>query len=248
MEVTKRELIVATLFFLISLIVGFSLATAVRNSQDENNKKYHQAVQVADSTKFGYAFKTDVGHTLAYGTVSAVGSVSDRGVGPYMTIHRVHEVYTRHTRTVCEGEGKNRSCHEETYWTWDYSGHKDWSVSHVKFLGKTFRYGEFARLPRGDYVKTDNYAYNNRYVYYAQRLQYTGTLYGNIVGHGLYNPEFKENVGLDNAVDAFSSKYGVVIFWIVFMLVVVVAVIAFVAADNDWLNGSRERRKEWYDY
>ena len=40
MEVTKRELIVATLFFLISLIVGFSLATAVRNSQDENNKKY----------------------------------------------------------------------------------------------------------------------------------------------------------------------------------------------------------------
>ena len=63
MEVTKRELIVATLFFLISLIVGFSLATAVRNSQDENNKKYHQAVQVADSTKFVYAFKTDVGHT-----------------------------------------------------------------------------------------------------------------------------------------------------------------------------------------
>lgn len=250
-EVTKREVFVAAVFFLISLGIGFLVANSIRNYQDENNKKFHQAVQLADSTKFNYAFKTDVGHTLAYGTVFAVGSVSDEGVGPYMSIHRVHEVYTMHTRTVCTGDGKNRHCHTETYWTWDYRGHKDWCVSHLKFLGRTFRYSEFARLPGADYVKTVNFKHHHRYVYYAQPLQYTGTLYGNIVGHNLYDPLFKNNVGLDKAVDAFSSKYGDVIFWVVFMIVVIVAVIAFVAADNEWLNGrrSRDNRSDnWYDW
>lgn len=243
-EVTRREIYVSMIGLCIAIIIGFSIATAIQNHQDESNKKYHQAIQLADSTKFNYAFKTDAGHTLSYGTVSAIGSVSDRNVGPYMSIHRVHERYTKHYRTVCSGEGKDRHCHQEAYWTWDFQGSKDWCVGQLRFLGRTFRFSEFAALPKERYVTTDNYAYHNRYVYYARPLQYTGTLYANIVGHGLYNPEFKDNVGLDTAVDEFSSKYGVVIFWIVFAIVVGIVIIIFVVAENKWLNGTKENKSE----
>lgn len=245
-EVTKREVYVSFIGLCIAIIIGFCIATAIQNHQDECNRKYQQAIQLADSTQFNYAFKTDAGHTLAYGTVSAVGSVSDGRVGPYMSIHRRLEEYTKHYRTVCTGEGKNRQCHTESYWTWDYRSSKDWCVSHLRFLGRTFRFSEFASLPGEMYVSTDNFAYHQRYVYFARPLQYTGTLYGNIVGHGLYDPEFKDNVGLDSAVDAFSSKYGVVIFWVVFVIVVGIVIIVFVAAENRWLNGSRhDTSRDW---
>ena len=250
-EVTKREVFVAAVFFLIALAIGFVVATAIRNSQDENNRKYHQAVQLSDSTQFNYMFKTDGGHTLAYGTASAVGSVSDEGVGPYMSIHRVLEIYTMHHRTVCTGDGKDRQCHTETYWTWDAHGYKDWCVTHVTFLGRTFRYGSFAKLPDAHYITTVRFKHDHRYVYYAQDLQYTGTLYGNIVNHNLYDPEFKNHVGLQNAVDAFSSKYGDIIFWVVYLIVMIVAVIVFVCAENSWLNGRKKRDtrgENWYNW
>lgn len=118
--------------------------------------KYYQAVKVADSTQFNYAFTTNEGHTLAYGTVTAVGYVTGDGIGNYMTITRVLEEYRQHTRKVCTGEGKDRSCHTEEYWTWDDIGRKRFAVNQVNFLGRNFYYGAFPELPGENYITTIN--------------------------------------------------------------------------------------------
>ena len=237
-EITGRELIVAAVFALISVGIGFYVGNRMGIWQDEHNAKYNQAVKIDnDPSQFAYAFKTNAGHTLSYGTVEAVGSVTDNGLpGQYMSIHRVLQVYTMHTRLVCTGSGKARSCHTQTYWTWDNHGSKDWAVDNVKFLGKEFAFAAFPELPDGKYIKTIDFAFHKRYVYYARNLSYTGTLYANIDIHMLNDGEFRDGVTIDQAVDAFSWKHVVLYFWLIFSAVIFIICCIFIALDNDWLN------------
>lgn len=97
---------VSAIFMLLAFIAGVCIAGSIRSCENDANVKYYQAVKIADSTQFNYAFKTNAGHTLAYGTVAAVGYVTDEGIGNYMTLTRVLEEYRKHHRTVCSGEGK----------------------------------------------------------------------------------------------------------------------------------------------
>lgn len=250
-EVTKREIFVSCIFALLAFIVGVVIAGSIRSCEDDANVKYYEAVKIADSTQFNYAFKTNAGHTLAYGTVAAVGSVTDDGIGEYMTLTRVLEEYRKHHRTVCTGEGKNRHCHTETYWTWDAIGRKEFSVNRVTFLGRTFYYSEFPRLPGENYITTIPLARNGffsakqRYVYYGRNLSYTGTVYANIDNHQFNDAKFLHGVGLDEALDLLIHKYGVPIFWVVFSILCIVLIVGFVAMPNEWLYGKfwRDRQK-----
>lgn len=114
-EVTQKELIIAIIFALISIGIGFYVGNRMGIWQDEHNAKYNQAVKIDnDSTQFAYAFKTDAGHTLSYGTAEAIGSVTDNNIpGQYMSIHRVLEVYTMQRRAGCprHPEGARRRRH-----------------------------------------------------------------------------------------------------------------------------------------
>ena len=52
-EVTQREVIVALVFALISLAVGFYVGNRMDLWQDDHNAKYNQAVKIDnDSTQF----------------------------------------------------------------------------------------------------------------------------------------------------------------------------------------------------
>ena len=72
-------------------------------------------------------FQRKAGNSLVEGKVKASGTVSFKEInGEYSYIEKIKEVYTMHTRTVCEtvgsGENQHEVCHLETYWTWDYAG------------------------------------------------------------------------------------------------------------------------------
>ena len=248
-KVTKRELFVSALFFLVAIIIGLLIAGSIRSCEDDENVKYYQAVKIADSTQFNYAVKTDAGHTFAYGTVTAVGYVTDEGIGNYMTLTRTLEEYRMHHRTVCTGSGKNRHCHTETYWRWDAIGRDRFAVSHVRFLGRDFSYAMFPVLPWERYVGTVDipskgfFSNRQRYVYHGRSLAYTGTLYANIVGHQLDDAVFLDGIGLDSAVEKLIHTWGVPIFWIVFGIVIAIAIIIFVALPNEWLYGRWWRRR-----
>ena len=251
-EVTKREMFVSFLFFLFAIIIGLVIAGSIKSCEDDANVKYYQAIKIADSTQFNYAFKTNAGHTFAYGTVSAVGFVTDDGIGNYMTLTRSLEEYRKHHRTVCSGEGKNRHCHTETYWTWDEISRKHFSVNQVNFLGRNFYYSAFPELPWERYIATiplpsrGFFSAKQRYVYHGRSLSYTGTVYANIDNHQFNDAKFLEGVGLDTVVDKMVHKWGVPIFWVVFAIVIIIAIIAFVALPNEWLYGRywRQRKKD----
>lgn len=237
-EITKREVIVSVIFLLIMLIVGYQIAGYVRHRQDDRNAKYYQSIHVSDSTKFNYALKTNAGNTLAYGTVSAVGSVTQEGIGDYMTIDRHYEEYRMHTRLVCTGSGKNRSCHTQVYWTWDHIRTDYFGVSQVDFLGHRFLYSEFPKLPRPTHVGMHKISGHKRYVYYARPLSYTGTMYAYLDDRSLKgDKEFRDKLRLEDSVDEFVSKYDVPIFWIIFIVILLIIIAVFMYADNDWLNG-----------
>lgn len=237
-EVTTREMLVVIVFAILSLAVGCYVGSRMGIWQADHNAKYNQAVKIdKDSAQFIYAFETNAGNTLAYGDVVAVGSVRDNDLpGEYMSIHRVYEVYTMHTQLVCTGSGKTRSCHTRIYWTWDYKGATDWSVDYVRFNGKMFRFTEFPDLPSGRYIKTVKFAPKKRYVYYARDLTYTGTLFANIDDHVMHDAEYRDQVTIDQAIDAFSWKHAVLYFWVIFSAVIIIICAIFVALDNDWLN------------
>ena len=251
-EVTKREMFVSFLFFLFAIIVGLGIAGSIQSCEDDANVKYYQAVKIADSTQFNYAFKTNAGYTFAYGTVSAIGFVTDDGIGNYMTLTRSLEEYRKHHRTVCSGEGKNRHCHTETYWTWDEISRNHFSVNQVNFLGRNFYYSAFPELPWESYIATiplpsrGFFSAKQRYVYHGRSLSYTGTVFANIDNHQFNDAKFLEGVGLDTVVDKMVHKWGVPIFWVVFVIVIIIAIIAFVALPNEWLYGRywRQRKKD----
>ena len=251
-EVTKREMFVSAIFMLLAFIAGVCIAGSIRSCENDANVKYYQAVKIADSTQFNYAFKTNAGHTLAYGTVAAVGYVTDEGIGNYMTLTRVLEEYRKHHRTVCSGEGKNRHCHTETYWSWDAIGRDRFAVSQVRFLGKNFYYHAFPELPGENYVgivklPTRGFFSNKqRYVYYGRELSYTGTIYANIDNHQFNDAKFLNGENLDTAVECLIHKWGVPVFWVVFGILVIVLVVLFVAMPNEWLYGKfwRQRKKD----
>lgn len=89
-EVTKREMFVSALFVLLALIAGICIAGSIRSCEDDENVKYYEAVQISDSTQFNYAFKTNAGHTLAYGTVEAVGMLSRKPRRPLHLMTRLN--------------------------------------------------------------------------------------------------------------------------------------------------------------
>lgn len=240
-EITGREVIVSTIAVLLLTIAGFFIASKIAQSQDEYNVKFYHAIPVADSTQFNYVLKTSGGDMFAYGTVSAVGSVTDSAIGHYMTLTRNLEEYRMHHRLVCSGSGKNRHCHTQVYWSWDHISSKSFGVSKVKFLGREFYYAQFPELPGERYVGTVNlphgfFSNKQRYVYYGRNLQYTGTMYTYAERNTINNSIFAEGVNLDNALKHFIREYWVSGFWIAFVVILIIGVIAFIAADNDWLN------------
>lgn len=247
-DLTVRELFLSIVGLLLAIIIGCIIANNIAQAEDEYNVKFYHAIQVSDSTQFNYAFKTDAGHMLAYGTVIAVGFVTDSGVGNYMTLTRDLEEYRKHHRTVCSGSGKTRHCHTETYWTWDVMKTDRFSVKQVEFLGRRFAYNQFPELPREHHVGTVPInkpdilsallTNRQRYVYYGRNLTYSGTMYTNAVNHTINDSKWANNITLDKAIDYYIREHGVLVFWIIFGIIIVVAIIFFVAAPNEWLNGS----------
>ena len=238
-EVTAREVIFSIGLICIALMLGIKISDRIDNYMSDKNAVYNKAVQINnDSIQFAYAFATNYGPTFAYGTLNAVGEASDGKVSGFMSIRRELEEYTKHHRTVCEGEGKHRHCHEETYWSWDHQKTDVFSVDKVNFIGKNFWFSEF---PYRDYrhYKTMSCGYHLRHVYYTLPLSVTGTLFATIDNHRMNKPEFKAGVTIENARDAYVSKHHRLYFWITYIAVIIIGIIVFVSFENDWLEDRR---------
>lgn len=247
-ELTKREFIMSMAIISVLVICGLFISGYIRTSIIDENKKYETAVQIENKpNEFSNAIRTNYGDVLAEGPLRSVGEVAIDDVHG-MSVSRVLEKYTRHTRRVsysCGTAKQPRTCwRTEVYWTWDFQSKKYDQVSWVTFLDEKFYIGSFP-VPSQHYVKTVSCGHNLRHVYYKRDNYYYGTIYTFADNKTINNTKFVEGLAVKNAVEHFSTSFaGVYLFWVFWALLGIIGVVFFCYLPNYWLNGEEYDEKE----
>ena len=246
MEIKKREVLFSVIIVLAMIAVGFLISGAITEHMQRETEKYTTAVRVEDATQFAYGMKTDFGNALVYGELQAKEPVMDPALeGEYLTIRRVREEYTMHTRTVTytDSNGKTRT-KTETYWTWDYAGSWDQESETVMFLGHEFE-TERLYLPEGDSIRLKDgstYLYEGariRYYFYGLPSSFVATIHADLregsIGDGaeVFINRTPEEVVEDQLN---GQKIPVIIFWVFWLMLTGGAVFGFLYLENRWLD------------
>lgn len=154
-----------------------------------------------------------------------------------MYVEKVEQHYTMHTRTVCSGSGKNRTCRTQTYWTWDTWGREDKKSKEIKFLGHVFKSNKID-IPDTEYIDTIKTSSTVRYKYYGVNTKYKGTIFTKLENNTMSkSSSFYKNMEIDETVERLTSdsNIGIIIFWIIWIVLIGLCVYGFYYIDNDWL-------------
>lgn len=241
-EITLREIIASITIVAIMFTIGFLIAGKIEAYQTDMNAEYYKAVHITDTDMFQYGMDTNLGNAFVYGTLQAVDTVSFPELGDsWLYAEKVEEHYNQHTRTITKtrtnANGETETYTEkEIYYSWDY--YDSWEVHSEKvlFCGIEFPYEKIER-PSSKYIKTDqSFLSNVRFVYYACYPEYNGTLYAQLKAGSItdHSPFYKD-MTIEEALEHKTSGFGLLLFWILWVLLIVAAVIGFCYLDNRWL-------------
>ena len=246
MEVKKREVLFSVIIVLGMLALGLVISGKITEHMQTEAERYTTAVRIEDADQLTYGMQTNFGNALAYGKLRASEPVSDPALpGEYLTIHKVKEQYTMHTRVVTytDSNGHTRT-RTETYWTWDYAGSWDQHSETVSFLGNEFEI-EQLNLPAYDrllledgsrYLKESSHV---RYYFTGLPVSFDATIHADLrdgdIGEAV---EVFRNETPDEVVDNQLSgqKVPVIVFWIAWVLLIAGATIGFLYLENRWLD------------
>lgn len=238
-EITKREILASISIIAVMILIGVLISTKISEHQMDKNEVYNKAVKIESKDMFEYGMRTNVGNAFVYGNLIAADTVTYPEIGgEYMSVEKVKERYTRHTRTVTKTRtvnGKSKTYTEtEVYWTWDAIDSWSEHCDKVTFLGVEFDYGKIYK-PSEHYIDTQKESPHIRYVYYGSDTKYTGTIFTNLRDKTINNTTFFNGDNIEETVDHLESNSGVVIFWIFWMLLIGCCVFGFYYIDNKWL-------------
>lgn len=235
MEITKREVIASVSIVSVMLIIGVFIGNMIGNYMMDQNSKYYKAIHINTTELFQYGLNTSVGDAFVYGDLVAEDTVTYPEIGgKYLTVEKVKEEYTMHTRTVTDSKGNS---HTEIYYTWDEVSRESRKSQKVKFLGIEFKTSQFD-TPNGDYICTKYESSDVRNNYYGYQIKSTGTIFsflsnGNISSKGV---SFYEDMTIEQTLKKLTSKIYIYVFWIIWILVTALCVCGFYYLDNNWLN------------
>ena len=240
-EITKREILASISIIAVLLLVGVLISSKISEHQMDRNEVYNKAIKITSKEIFQYGMKTNVGNAFVYGDLEAIDTVTYPEIdGEYMSVRKVKEKYTRHTRTVIRTRtvnGKTQTYTEqEVYYTWDEIDRWSETCKNVRFLDVEFNYGDIY-IPREDYITTQQESPNIRYVYYGSPTKYTGTLFAYLGNGTITSQSFYNNMTIDKTVERLESSLGMVIFWIIWVVIIAACVCGFYYLDNKWLEG-----------
>ena len=241
-EITLRELLLSFVILAIMVCSGFVISNKINEAHNNKVYDYQTALQIEDSDTLSYAVKTNIGKILAYGDIKAVDPVTFDELGNdtlYSHASKVEEHYTMHTRTVTHTDSNGHTyTTTEIYYTWDR--YEEWNVccSKVEFIGNTFNYN---KIPFGyeEYITTDNFAPNKRYVYYGAPIESEGTLFAKVADNDLIETNFHEGKNIDETLENINKNIWGILFWIVWIILICGIEYGFFYLDNDWLNNKR---------
>lgn len=242
-NITVREIVFSVVIVLVMLTVGIFIHEKISSANDELNQEYYQAVKIeGDSELFRYGMRTNVGNAFVSGTLSAVDTVGYPEIdGEYAYIEKVKERYTQHTRTVTKTRivnGKSQSyTTTETYWTWDVVDREDIHCEKITFLGVEFDYGKIP-FP-GSYELTKiKESPKIRYVYYVVDSEYDGTIYTSLKDNTVSDETtFHKGDSVSETVEDMvnGGVWKLILFWIAWVLLIILALYGFYYLDNKWL-------------
>lgn len=235
-EITYREILASISIIAVMLLIGFVISGKISQIQSDRNAKYNKAVKIESADLFRYGMDTNVGNAFVYGELKAVDTVTYPEIGgEYMYVEKIEEHYNRHTRTYTTTDGKGHTrIHTEVYWSWDYAGSEDMQCKEVSFCGVVFDSNKI-KLPSADYIDTIKESGYVRYKYYGTNIEYKGTIFTELKDKTISDSTPFYEMSIKETKDKLERNIGVVIFWIVWIIVIVLAVSGFYYIDNEWL-------------
>lgn len=235
-EITYREILASISIIAVMLLIGFVISGKISQIQSDRNAKYNKAVKIESTDLFQYGMNTNVGNAFVYGELKAVDTVTYPEIGgEYMYVEKIEEHYNRHTRTYTTTDGKGHTrIHTEVYWSWDYAGSEDMQCKEVSFCGVVFDSNKI-KLPSEDYIDTIKESGYVRYKYYGTNIEYKGTIFTELKDKTISDSTPFYELSIGETKDMLETNSGVVIFWIVWIIVMVLAVFGFYYIDNEWL-------------
>ena len=235
-EITFREILASISIIAVMLLIGFVISGKISQIQSDRNAKYNKAVKIESANLFRYGMDTNVGNAFVYGDLEAVDTVTYPEIGgEYMYVEKEEEHYNRHTRTYTTTDGKGHTkIHTEVYWSWDYAGSESKQCKEVSFCGVVFDSNKI-KLPSADYIDTIKESSHVRYKYYGTNIEYTGTIFTELKDKTISDSTPFYEMSIKETKDKLERNIGIVIFWIIWIIVMVLAVFGFYYIDNEWL-------------
>lgn len=237
MEVTRREIVASVTIIVIMLLLGIIISGKIYEKHMDSQEKYNKAIKVESPELFKYGMDTNVGNAFIYGNFKALDTVGFPEIeGQYLSVKKVKEKYTMHTRTVTTTVNGKTTTRTETYWTWDKVGSEELKAKTISFCDIKFQYSQFNQLGN-DYIKTIQESSHIRYKYYAHPAESKGTVFaylanGNIGEDGA--TYFKDRV-IDEVIDDLDNNFMMYIFWIIWIMLIVAVTYGFYQLENRWL-------------
>ena len=242
-KVTKRETLVAIAITLALIGLGIIISEAIKNNVNESNEKYYKALKINnDEEMFKYAIKTNVGYTLASGTIRAINGISiDELDGIYLSIKKVKEEYRKHYREEKHTRIKSDGTEEiyyttEEYWTWDYVEEEKIHVDKFNFLGVDVDY-DTIEFYNQSYNTTKEVEYHIRYKYYTIPIEFEGTLFTYINNNTITQNKFSTNKTINEIVKSKEDDVNFInaIFWITWIIFITLIDFGYVYLENNYL-------------
>ena len=244
-KITKREVLFSLVIISLMTIIGLVIHGNINENIMLQHQEYNTAIQIEnDKDLFAYGMRTNIGKAFVYGELKAIDTVTYPEIGgSYSYIQKVKERYTKHTRTVTKTKtvnGKTKHYTEqETYWTWDKVDSWDKHCEKISFLDVEFDYGKI-EFPSPDHIATIKESSKIRYKYYGTKDSYIGTIYTTLKDNTINQTSFFNNKGINETIEDLESEWGLVVFWIFWILLTAGCVFGFYYLDNRWLENENK--------
>ena len=246
-DVTLREAVFSVTIASAMVMVGFLISTQIEHKVNQNNLKYRQAARISDNPEeFATALATDVGNAFIKGHFAAVDTVTHAKLGgEWMSIYADFQKYTKHTRvvhyTTTDGKGHTRHrTRTETYWSWDTYSTERLNSRTVDYMGTKFPFGRFDYSYIRKYGKTVDDGYHKRIEFSCLPKEFEATAFTELRNGSVSSGTLLyKNLPIEKLYESCIASIAVDVFWWLWGVLTAVAVVAFVAAENGWIEDSR---------
>ena len=250
-EVTLREAIFSVTIASVLFLIGFLISTKIEHSVNQRNLEYRQAAQITETNEFAQAIKTDVGNAFVQGKWVANAAVEHPKLkGEWARIHADYQEYRMHTRvetyTTYDSKGRPHT-HTRTvhYWSWDTYKTSATNSPTVTFMGVTFPFKKFNYDNVGRKYETVGNGFEKRIEFTMIPLEFNAAAYTKLENNTVSdNTALIQDGNIAKMYERYTDSCALFIFWILWSLLMVGAVVVFVCIDNRWIEDNPDGIKD----